>query len=73
MAKRIKMTIEQAETKVATLRYDTVKAILRSHKVELWLDDEQIVRRLLAERIETGKIADPTRTDDTVTTTEECR
>lgn len=60
------MTLEEAEAKVAAMPYSEVKAVLRSHGVELWLDHEPIVRTLLAEKIESGKIADPTVTTDTV-------
>jgi len=62
----MKITLEEAEGKVAKMPYAEVKAVLRSHGVELWLDNEEIVRLLLAEKIESGQIADPTRTDDTV-------
>lgn len=60
------LSLEEAKRKVAGMPYAEVKAVLRSHGVELWLDNEPIVRLLLAEKIEAGKIADPTRTDDTV-------
>jgi hypothetical protein len=66
MPKRKGMPLEMAERKVAGMSYDAVQAVLRSHRVELWLDNESIVRRLLAEKMERGEIADPTRTDDTV-------
>jgi hypothetical protein len=59
------LTIEGAKAKVARLDYATVKAILRSHGVELWLDQENIVRTLLAEKMESGEIADPTDESDT--------
>jgi hypothetical protein len=56
------------KARVARMDYGAVKAVLRSHGVELWLDEENIVRTLLAERIESGEIQDPTRDDDTIMT-----
>lgn len=60
------MTLDEAKAKVAAMPYSEVKAVLRSHGVELWLDNENIVRTLLAEKIEGGEISDPTITTDTV-------
>ncbi len=60
------ITLEKAKKIVARMDYSTVKAVLRSHKIELWLDQENIVRLLLAEKIESGAIADPTNDTDTV-------
>lgn len=60
------ISLDEAKAKVAGMPYDSVKAVLRSHGVELWLDNEPIVRLLLAEKIEGGQIADPTNASDTV-------
>lgn len=61
-----KLTLDEAKAKVAGMDYGEVKAVLRSHGVELWLDNENILRTLLAEKIHGGEIKDPTVTTDTV-------
>lgn len=66
MSNERRITLEEAKAKVEAMPYNEVKAVLRSHGVELWLDMESIVRTMLAEKIESGEIADPTITSDVV-------
>lgn len=60
------MPLGDAVKKVAVMPYGEVKAVLRSHGVSIWLDQQPIVRKLLAEKISSGEIKDPTDESDVV-------